>query len=184
MTQSPEARPARVTRGEMFPKVGVATEPLKSLIPTFTEKLVQSVIESFDHGATKTELELIGTGENPQTLKVRIEKPGDGLALRINMEGDWENKPNVPVGLPLIADYSGKFYRKRHLKDVDPISEVSQILAPRAPFALASRGKNNYWFLRLPLREFPKGGEIMVFVCTSGEDVKKGETILAYINPF
>src|SRR5437667_292760 len=120
----------RVTRAEMFPKVGEATEPLKALIPTFTEGLVMGVIASFDHGANRTILELTGTGDHPQTLRVAIEKPGDGVALKVTMEGDWENRPNVPVGLPIIADYKGKFYRNVRPEDNDPIAEVGAILNP------------------------------------------------------
>lgn len=187
MAQTTETSPERiirVTREEMFPKVGEPTEPLKALVPTFTEKLIQGVIESFDHGCTGTELKLIGTGEHPQTLIVRIEKPEEGLSLRVTVEGDWENKPHVPAGLPIIADFKGKFYRKRKPEDPDPIAEVGTILEPRTPFGLGSRGKNNYWYLRLPSREFPKGGKVAAFVQPSGEDVEKGQTILLYVDPF
>ena len=178
----PEKEP-RVTREEMFPKVGEATESLKALMPTFGEGLVMQVITTFSQGVTKASLELTGTGKNPQTLKVSIEKPEQGLTLRVAMEGDWEDKPNVPVGLPLIADFKGKIYRRRKPEDADPIAEVGAILNPRDPFALGSRGKNTYWLLRLPPRQFPNGGRITQFMVPSGEDVEKGETILAYIDP-
>ncbi len=184
MTQNPEAKPARVTREDMYPKVGDATEPLKAFIPIFGEKQIELLVEGFKSGGKNFHLEIRQiTGEDLQELKVSMEKPENSTLIKVAMEGNWKDKPDVPVGLPLIADYTGKFYRLRHKDDTEPISEVGQVLAPRTPFALGFRGKYDNWFLRLPLRQFPKGGEITAFICVSGEDVKKGETILAYVNP-
>ncbi|OGE42465.1 hypothetical protein A3B45_01525 [Candidatus Daviesbacteria bacterium RIFCSPLOWO2_01_FULL_39_12] len=181
MGQDIETKPVRVTREEMYPKVGKATEPLRALIPIFGKKVIEDLVEGFKFGGRNFNLEI--QGENNQYLKVSMEKPENSTLIRVTLVGDWQNKPEVPVGLSLVADYNGKFYRKRTPKDVDPIADIGKTLDPRAPFALASRGKDNYWYLRLPLREFPRGGEITAFICTSGEDVKKGETILAYVNP-
>lgn len=179
-----ERKGQRVTRAEMFPRVGESTDALQALIPTFTEKLVESVVDALKNGGVKrVELELNGTGKNPQTLKVNIDREGEGGLLAVRLSGDWQNKPNVPVGLPVIAGYDGKFWRYIKPGEPDPIAEVGNILAPRDAFGLAARGKNDRWYLRLPEDKFPKGGRITAFTQANGTDVEKDKTTLLFVEP-
>lgn len=174
----------RVTREEMFPTVGDSTDALKALIPTFTEKLIESVVDALKNGGVKrVELELSGEGKNPQTLKVNIDREGEGGLLAVRLGGDWQNKPNVPTGLPIIAEYDGKFWRYIKPNEPDPIAEVGNILAPRDAFGLATRGKSDRWYLRLPGDKFPNGGRITTFIQANGTDVEKGKTTLLFVEP-
>lgn len=174
----------RVTREEMFPKVGEPTDVLRALVPTFTEKLVDAVVDSLKNGGAKrVELELIGSGEKPQTLRVKIEREGEGGLLAVRMEGDWKNKPDIPEGLPVTADYVGKFWRFRSPNEPDPIAEVGMILSPRDAFAMATRGKTELWLLRLSGTRFPNGGRITAFTHPNGADVEKGKSTLLFVEP-
>lgn len=177
-------QPRRVTREEMFPIVGEPTDTLKALIPTFTEKLVESVVDALKNGGVRrVELELIGTGKKPQTLKVNIEREGEGGLLAVRLGGDWQNKPNVPIGFSVTADYEGKFWRYRNPDEPNPIAEVGMILSPRDAFGLATRGKTDRWFLRLSGDKFPRGGRITAFTHANGADVEKGKTTLLFVEP-
>lgn len=173
----------RVTPDEMYGRVGSAEDPLRALIPTFGDRLIESLVAGLRSGVRRAELELIGQGDQPQTLKVKIERDGEGDTLRVTMEGSWEDRSEIPVGRPIYADFEGKFFRFRKPADPDPIAEVGNILEPREAYGLAFRGKSDYWYLRLPPTEFPKGGRITAFMHTNGLDVQRGQSILLYVDP-
>lgn len=172
----------RVTPDEMYGGVGQAVDPLKALIPTFGERLIESLVEGLKSGVRRAELELIGQGQKPQTLKVNIERDKDGDVLKVTMEGNWEDKPKIPAGRPIYAEFEGKFFRFRKPEDPDPIANVGNILEPRGAYGMAFRGKSDYWYLRLPPREFPKGGRITAFIHPNGLDVQRGQSILLYVD--
>lgn len=173
----------RVTKKEMYGIVGTPTDPLKALVPTFTEMLIQGVIESLKQGANNVSLDLRSQGEKAQHLAVKIEKLEAGIVLKVAVEGDWQTVPEIPIGLPISAGFDGKFFRFARAGDSDPIAEVGQILGPNGAYGLATRGKSDLWFLRLSAQVFPNGGKITAFVQPNGADVTAKESTLLYVDP-
>lgn len=172
----------RVTREEMYGKVGEPTEPLKALIPVFGKDLIEAVINGLSNGARRVELQLIGEGEHPQTLNVKMERPGSGRLLKVTMEGDWSPGTEVPEGLPISAGFEGKFFRYMKPGEPRPIAEANVDLKPGDPYGLAMQGKSNIWLLRADPKVFPDGGRISAFIQVNGADVEPGSTLL-YIKP-
>lgn len=175
----------RVTREDMYPLVGEPTASLKALIPTFGEKIVEALIDGLKSGSlSSARLMLTHQGNNPHTLEANISgsKP-DGSILNIELIGDWASQTQIPKGLPVTANYEGKFFRKMKPADLDPIAKDGQVLEPNDPFALAMQGKNKRWFLKLPPTDFPRGGRISQFAHPDGQDVVRGQSILLYVEP-
>ncbi len=176
--------PGRVSRQEFYPIVGPAVQKLELLVPTFHEKLLKVLAEvlttsGIQNGAI-TYNHLV-EGEVHQSIQVVLgELPTNGGHLLMEFGGDWTVQPEVIRGLPIIANYDGAFFRKRSDKEIEPITKEGDILGPDDPFGLAAAGKDNYWLLYLPPREFPDGGRITKFVAVSGEDVETGKTTLCY----
>lgn len=175
----------RITREEMYPTVGEPTTPLQALIPTFGEEIVRGLIEGVKEGRLScARLKLTHQGSNPQCLEVEISGPNSsGAILNIDLSGDWDKQTKISGGLPVLAPYDGKFYRKIKPAEKDPIAQEGQVLEPNDPFALAMQGKNKIWFLKLPPTDFPRGGRISLFVHPDGEDVVRGQSILLYVEP-
>ncbi len=175
----------RVTREEMYPSAGKPTQPLKALIPTFGEIIITGLTEGLESGQlASATLRLTHQGENPQVFEAIIKgKNVTGNNLEIELTGDWQTSIELPKGLPLIADYEGKFYRKIKPEDNLPIAEEGTVLEPNGAYAFAMQGKDRRWFLKLPPADFPRGGKISRFVQPDGIDVIKGESILLYVEP-
>lgn len=173
----------RVSREEFYPRVGQPAEALKALIPTFGEGIIGALIGALDHGVTKAELELVTQGDTTQTLRVIIETPIEtgSSHLRVRLEGDWANQEGISSGLPLIADYDGAFFRKMRPDDPEPVTKEGMLLGPDDPIGVASKGKGNFWMYRLPRGEFPNGGRLNRFIQPDGGEVRRGESIICYV---
>lgn len=182
MTSSEKDKLRPISREEIYGKVGAPTDVLKVLVPPFTTELIEAISKGLEAGQRKAELELIGTGDKPQVLRYKIERPGEGLALKVTMEGDWRDAPEVPRGLPILADFEGTFFRRMR-PDPDPVAVEGKTLEKDGAYAVAQQGKTNIWYLRLPPNNFPNGGVITKFVFPDGIDVIRGESILLYVDP-
>lgn len=177
----------RVTREEFYPIVGKPTETLKALVPTFGERLMDGIREALNTpGVTSAILRLIHEGNNPQTLEVLLRKQGEDSQgedsqIEVEIRGNMEGIPVLPRGLPIIANFSGSFYRRMRPEDEKYIAKEGDILGPDDPIGLASAGKSRYWLWRLPPATFPNGGKITEFVHPDGEEVEPGVTIICYV---
>lgn len=175
----------RVLPEELYPKVGSALDKIKLLGDIVPQETLDAATKLLQTTNTR-KFVIVRKIESdpPETIKVKFLRPEGNQSLKIKLEGPIEKKPEIPDGLPLMANFIGKLYRKRNPQEENPLADVDSILAPGQAIALAMKGKRVRWNYPLPRDKFPKGGRVtFIFDDTpQGLEVKPGMTF-AYVEP-
>jgi hypothetical protein len=176
----------RVSPAEFYPFVGNTNQALERFSPILGSQLtdlVKQALQIPQIGRVVIEIPEVNDSSKVRSASIEKPDPTDGT-LTIGLRGDWAELNEVPAGDPLIASFTGRFYRKMKPTEKEPIADIGSVILPDQEIGIASKGKGSNWPYTLPPQQFPNGAQIAKFNCPvddQGITVVEGETIICLV---
>ncbi len=176
----------RVGRDEIYGKAGDPAESLRIAMSVFGEPFrplndaIAGLVETGQNVHFSFTLKL--TGDNPQELRLELNKGDPTQHATIFLEGDWPEDTGVPSGTPHKANYSGKFYLINPISG-EPFVKPNDWIPPEGRIGTGAIGKANLkegstWGIRVP-GDIRRGVKFLGYAVTDGQIVKD-DTVLYY----